>query len=155
MTAIEAALITRMKANAALTALVGTRIACPVARQGWALPYVVLYGERSSSREIATGRSVGLAQWEGSIEVHAEGEVAYESVKSITDAIRTVLDGYRGTVNVTDPTTQAVEAVEIRTSILETQSDLQLPPSDGSEQGRVAQVLAFSVGYFETIPTPT
>lgn len=152
-TSIEAALVTRLKANAPLVALVGQRIAPLIARQGWALPFVVLYGDRRIEREIATGRSVGLAQWEGSIEIHTEGVDGYENNKAIARAVRNTLDGYRGTITVTDGGN--VENVEIRTCIMEVQSDQPTPAIDGTEQGRIVQVLAFSVGFFETIPTPT
>jgi len=153
-TSIEAALVTRLKGSTTLAALVGTRIGPLQARQNWAMPYVVLYGERTTEREIATGRSVGIAQWTGSIEIHAEyGPESYESVKNIANAVRNRIDGYRGTVSVTQG--ESIEAVEIRTCIMETQSDQPTPAVDGGEQGRAVQVLQFSVGFFESIPTPT
>lgn len=153
MANIEAAVVTRLKANTVLNAAIGGRVFPHMPNQATPTPYIVYYGDITPEHEIS-GRCVGIAQYELTLEIYSglgEGQVL--EARSLLDKVRNVLDGYRGTVSVTNG--QSVEQVEIRTCTMGTASAQMQVSIDGGEQGRAVQVVPFSIGYFETIPTPT
>ena len=147
MASIEAAIIQRLKANSGVAALVGTRIWPHEAREGAPTPYIVYYG--TTEIEHHMGGKAGLASCELTLEVYADGAEGYSTVRSVTNAVRQCLDGYRGTINVTTPQL-TVEAVDIRTCFCETHADAMAAPIDGSEKGRYVSVMQFSVGVLES-----
>ena len=149
---IEAALLTRLKASAALAALVGTRIFPHVARQGTVLPYLVYSATQSPEYDLG-GNAVGLSQCEFTVEIYTEGEAAYKQGKQIVSEVRNMLDGLRASINVTVGVN--VTSVSVRTCIIQPGgiADSYVAPIDGSEYGRAVHVLEFSVGFFESLPT--
>lgn len=146
MASIEAALVTRLAASTSLVERVGTRMYPIVAPQQAALPYIVY--ESTVTPEHHMGGRVGLAQCELTLEIHTEGDTRYRDGKQIATLIRTQIDGYRGIVSVTEGVT--VEQVDIRSCLCTSQGDSTAPPIEGAERGRFAQVMTFSIGFFET-----
>lgn len=141
---IEAAIVTKLKASSAVTALVGNRIWPHEARQGQPRPYIVYYGQTTPEHHLS-GDTVGLSQCELTLEVHSEGNTMYQDGKAIVAAIAGVLFGFQGTINVTSGS--VVTAIDVRTCIQEMDADVVIPPIDGSERGRYVQVLSYSIGF--------
>jgi len=151
MRLITAAMLTRMKANASLTALLGNRIFPLAARQDTPLPYAVYDADYTPEYDIG-GNAVGLSQMEYTLTVYTDGDTAVKDGLAIVDEIRNSLDGFRGSVNVTVGVD--VTSVSIRTCILTGGvASTYVPPIDGGEVGRCVHIMQFSVGYFEPQPT--
>lgn len=92
---IEQALLTALAADAPLTALVGTRIYPVTAPQGTAAAYVT-YEKVTGNPYHDHGGSGNLRWARISYMCHAP---TYSQAKAVADAIRDVLDGYRGTLD--------------------------------------------------------
>lgn len=91
---IEDALMTLALADATLTALVGTRVYCGRPPQGAALPLVV-FSQVSCVRDIYHGGTVRGARSRFQFSVVATTALA---AKTISDALKALYHGYRGTV---------------------------------------------------------
>jgi hypothetical protein len=141
---IAIALATRLLATAGVTSLVSTRIYPLVAPQGAALPFLIYYGEIAPEHQLL-GTRVGLATAEVTIEVHTEGNTAYLDGSAIARQVAASLDGFRGTINVTEGVT--VNAISVRTCILGTQAEAHASPIDGNQRGRFVRVMPFSTGF--------
>jgi hypothetical protein len=142
---IEAAVVTRLKATAAVTALVGDRIYPHEARPHTPRPYIVYYGQTTPEHHLL-GDPVGLSQCELTLEVHADGKTMYRDGKAIVTAIAGALFGFQGNVVVSEGGS-TVETIDIRTCVQESDADVLVPPIDGSERGRYVQFLSYSIGF--------
>lgn len=90
----EMAVYTILKADAAVAAIVASRIHALSAPQGTAAPFITyqrISGERTRDTRGPTGRSRSRIQVDG----YAAG---YAGAKTLANAVRHALDGYRGTV---------------------------------------------------------
>lgn len=92
---IEQALLTALAADATLTAIVGTRIYPVTAPQGTAAAYVT-YEKVTGNPHHDHGGSGNLRWARLSYMCHA---TTYSQAKAMADAMRNVLDGYRGTLD--------------------------------------------------------
>ena len=105
----EAVLRTALVGNAAVTALVGTRIYPVLAPASALLPYVT-WRRSGIEREQTLGSPMGMPRV--SVEYSIYG-TTYEEARQLADAMRVVLDGYGGTSDNT----------EVKQASLEDESD--------------------------------
>jgi len=94
MATVEQAIVERLKTSAAVNALVSTRIAPWEQKQSEALPYIT-YFRVSSDREHTMSGSNGFCHAMIQIDCWAE---TYATAKDVAEAVRSVMDGYRGTI---------------------------------------------------------
>lgn len=92
--AVEQVLVKELLANAGVATLVGTRIHPQVAPQGTAQPYVT-YEMASSNPQHDHSGAAGLWAVRLSYLCHAQ---TYAGAKAVAAAIRSALDGRRGTI---------------------------------------------------------
>lgn len=98
MAEAEQALIDRLKADAAVSALVGTRIYFTEAPQAPALPYVVIFrvGDRPvHSLECSSGLHFARLQVDGFAK-------SAKTARDVMRAVKTSLDGFRGIQSTVD-----------------------------------------------------
>lgn len=105
----EAVLRTALVGNAAVNALVGTRIYPVLAPASALLPYVT-WRRSGIQREQTLGSPMGMPRV--SVEYSIYG-TTYEEARQLADAMRVVLDGYGGTSDNT----------EVKQASLEDESD--------------------------------
>lgn len=103
MITIEEGLAYFLKNTAGITALVSTRIFPNKLPQTTTLPAITF--QRISTPRVHTHDTSGAGGTaHPRIQIDVWGET-YESCKDVTDAIRTALNGYKGTMGAVDPVT--------------------------------------------------
>ncbi len=90
---VEKAIVAVLKANAALTALVSTRVYPIQAPQNVTAPYVTLF-RVSADRESAMGADIGIVR--ARVQVNSWG-TTYADAKNVAEAVRGALQRYSGT----------------------------------------------------------
>ncbi len=93
MATVEHAIVDRLKANAAVNALVSTRIAPWEQTQSMPLPHIS-YLRVSTNREHIMAGSAGFAHAMIQVDCWA---ATYSAAKDLAEAVRKTLDGYHGT----------------------------------------------------------
>lgn len=143
---IEAALYAHLTANAGVAALVGSRV-YPMGSvpQGAAFPRIT-YQRISSVHEHHQGGVAGLAHPRLQVDCWAQGASGYAAVKALAEAVRMALDGRRGAMGAGDA------AVDVRSVILEGQSDGWEPPTDSSAVGVHRVRMDFIIWHAERVP---
>lgn len=94
MSLIEEALVSRLSAVSAVTALVGSRIYPVRAPEGAARPFLV-FQRVAATRETAFGADPGLARARMQVTAWAD---RYATAKAVATAVRQALQRYRGTL---------------------------------------------------------
>lgn len=146
---IEAAIYYRLANTAAVTALVAVGSIKPIYMvQGLAAPYIVYSCDRGFEHQIS-GRSVDLGTATVTIEIATDSATGYADAKAIASAVRDTLDGFVGTMG------SGGSAVDVQTCILESQVDASQLNIGGGDARTFIQVLSFSVGFTESVPTPS
>lgn len=138
MASFETGLATYLGSKSAITDLVSTRIFPQVAPQGVTEPFVV-YTRISGANGHHMGGADGLQQSRYQFDAYG----SYAQVKSIEDAIRQALDGYRG----------AMGSEIVQTCHLMDARDLYDAPADGSQFGTHRVSMDFFIAYVEDVPT--
>lgn len=143
---IETALKQYLGSKAALTALVpAARMVCMDRPQATAtLPMLVLK-RVSSDHEHNLDGAAGSAVVTVQIDVWAS---SYSSAKTVAEMVRTVLDGYSGSMGDVSTGVFAVGVVWLVSQI-----DLYTPPADKSQTGVYQTSLDFAIRHTESIPT--
>lgn len=132
---IQEAVLAKLAATSALTALVSTRIYNGTAPQGVGLPYVV-FSEISSDRPRSMSGAVAIV--DSRVEVLAYGASPDSSI-AVADAVRGALDGYRGTSS----------GVSVRSCRLESTDDDYVRPRSGESIHIYRRSLEFAIWYIE------
>lgn len=123
---IESGLYRHLSADAGVSALVGTRIHKGIATQNQTRPYITLFPVSNPKLRSLTGPS-GLAN--PRIQIDSWGDT-YASAKSVAEAVRKALDGFRGLMG----------SVRVRGSILQTDRYLY---DDGAKLHRFSADFTF------------
>jgi hypothetical protein len=113
---IEAGLVYKLTTTAGLTALISTRVYLERIPQGATLPCLT-YQRISTPRVLAhdTSGSAGTASPRFQFDAWA---TTYASAKSITDALRAALNGFRGTI------TSGADSVVVQAALVDAETSL-------------------------------
>lgn len=136
---IEQGLYTYLTAQAALTTHVSTRIHPNVAPQGADKPFIV-YGKSTGAPTYDMTGETGLASARFQFAIVAD---QYSSVKTIADALRKELSGYRG----------AMGSEDVRRVSLESESDEWLAPASADERGFHQITQDYEFWFTQTTPS--
>ncbi len=140
----ETAIRQRLLDDAAVSALVSTRISTGVANQGDALPAIVITGlPQNHTRSLTqpTGLVMGLVQVDSY-------SVDFDNVTDISDAVREAIDGFRGVVTMEDLSTFTFSSISLQED--EPGIDERTNMNDIYVERRTQE---FGVGYAESVPT--
>ena len=113
--------------NAAVSAVVSSRIYALSVTQGESLPAITYQLDTTEPVAVLAGHA-GMTNNEFEIRCIAE---SYATVKDLAEKVRLALDGYSGTVSVTG--TDAGDSVEVNWINHDRSADESLSASDGSE----------------------
>ena len=146
---IESGLVARLKSDAAVSALVGSRIRPLTLQQGETLPALV-YQKISDVPDYAMGGQTGLAAARIQIASWTDGQMndgssGYSQAKRLAEAVRLCLSGWRGTVAV------GADSVEVDWVELDNQTDLY-DPEAGRGLPMYAVISDYMVAYRQGIP---
>jgi len=139
MSSVRGDLYTKLNADVALTALVGTRIYPLHAPASAAKPYVVI-GLVSDVPAHHMGSATGLTEVRAQVDVFAATSV---SLHAVIDAIRNDIDGFRGTIGA---------QANCRASIMDKGGDDYIPARDGSENGTFHGRIDLQLWHPESVP---
>jgi len=136
--AFESGLVTYLETVTALTNIVSTRIYPLIAPQGSIYPYLIyLKASGSTEHHMTSASDLRLDTYQ------FDCYGTYTQVKSVEDALRGALDGYRG----------AAGTETIRVCHLQSVRDSHEPDRIGSATGNFRVSLDFLIGYVEDVPT--
>ena len=138
---ISRAIYEHLTASSGVTNLVSTRIYPSMAPTSAALPRVIYDLDSSEHVHHMTGGS-GLVRRSISLEIQAQSS---PSADAIAEAIRAVLDKYRGTMG-------SGAALNVRDCILTNENQTFLPPTNASQFGVYLRTMDFDVWHTETVP---
>lgn len=141
---IEAGLFSHLAANAAVSALVANadntkRIYPHRAPQGATFPRVTYFRVDSQHKHHMTA-AAGHVEARLQIDCWA---LTYAAAKSLADAVRVALDGYRGTWS----------PESVRSCLLIDQRDQHEAPAQADDGGIYRVSMDFRVAFTETVPT--
>jgi len=139
MTDIGKAIRTRLAADAAVAADVGTRIFPRAMPQDATLPAIV-YQLVSSTSDDAIGGAAGMATALLQVDVYADTHLA---ANNTGEDIRAALHGFTGTIG----------SETIRGLQLQNKMELYQVPNDGGDDGVYRVTLDWSITHTESVPT--
>jgi hypothetical protein len=148
---VEEGVVARLKADTAVSAIVGTRIRPLEAPQGDSYPLIV-FRKVSDVPDYAMGGQSGLS--EARIQIHCWAQDApgggsagaYGQAKALAEAVRLRLSGWRGTVTV------GADSIVIDHIGLENQEDL-FDPETGSGIAIKGVGCDYVVAYRQQVPS--
>lgn len=129
--------------NAAVTALVGSRIRPGIARTADAMPFIT-YSKENNSHIRHQGASSGRAEARFLIECY---DKTAKKADALADTVRLALDTFNGTLGSGDNTALGVRIW------LETDNEGFEEPDSGTEVKQFFVSMDFSVWYQEVVPT--
>lgn len=135
---IKAALYTYLTAQSAVTSVVGQRVYPQQAPMNAQLPYIT-YQRIADPVQHHFEEATALASPTIQFDCWAKSDV---EMQSVSEALRNVLDGFRGTM----------ATVDVRSTALVSQDDTIERPDDGSEQSTFRTTMDFDIWYARAVP---
>lgn len=136
MASLEAGLYSYLTAQAAITAIVGTKIYPNRIPQGTALP-CLMYSRTNTDHETQLAGAAGIATATMQIDCFATGAGGYMTVKNLANAVRVKLHGYRGYMG-----TEAVNDCSLQNEI-----DIYDEPAHAEDHGTHRVSMDFQIVY--------
>ena len=136
---VKSSLITYLKAETNLSALIGDRIYIGWAEQGTTLPYIVAH-QIDAIHEHHMASATGLVQGRFQFDCYGQTTVAAENV---AEQVRQSLDGFRG----------AMGSVFVSTCHLESERDDTIQPVEGAHRGIYSVQQDYMISWSVSVPT--
>lgn len=134
---VEKGIVALLLADAAVTAMVGTRVEPAGTAQTLARPNIV-YQRVTTNRLYSQDGPAGSGDARVQLSIWAD---TYATVKDLADKVRTALEGYRGTV----------AGIVLDSVRLDDEDDMPLPPDAGREVGYKGVRQDYRVDFQEAI----
>ena len=132
---VEAAIVARLAATPAVTAIVADRVAAVGLPDKLARPNLV-YQTLGTARVYSNDGPAGLARATLQVSCYADD---YKSAKQLAKAVRDALNGFAGTS----------AGIVVQSCLLDDERDAPQPPSSGQTFGLSGVVQVFNVAYDE------